>query len=114
MLKKSIISLALVGVVALAAASSGGGDNKKSNKAAAIGVSTVKTTPGFSLRAGRIYNNVLSLSKVKTANFTSVNAVVTYRKGNTILILPGLKSNFKPAAVRTNLNFVNLKLQLHR
>lgn len=114
MLKKSIVSLALVGVVALAAASSGGADNKKSNKAAAVGLSTVKTTPGFSLKAGRIYNNVLSLSKVKTMNFTSVNAVVTYRKGNTIVILPGLKTNVKPSGVRTNLNLVNVKLSLHR
>ena len=60
MLKKSLISMAMVGAVALALASSGGGDKKKVTVAAS-GVNTLKTTPGFSLKAGRSYSNSLTL-----------------------------------------------------
>jgi len=113
MLKKSIISMAMVGAVALALASSGGGDKKKVTVAAS-GVNTLKTTPGFSLKAGRSYSNSLTLRNGQT-NLALGNTVLTYRKGNTIYILPSTsKVNKHQMATRNNLNMLNLKLNLRK
>ena len=113
MLKKSIISMAMMGAVALALASSGGGDKKKVTVAAS-GVNTVKTTPGFSLKAGRSYTNSLT-QKNGQNNLALGNTVLTYRKGNTIYILPASgKVNKQQVASRNNLNMLNLKLKLRK
>jgi len=113
MLKKSIISMAMVGAVALALASSGGGDKKKAT-VAATGVNTLKTTPGFSLKAGRSYTNSLT-QKNGQNNLALGNTVLTYRKGNTIYILPNSgKVNKQQMASRNNLNMLNLKLKIRK
>jgi hypothetical protein len=110
MLKKSIISMAMLGAVALALASSGGGDKKKA--AVTSGVSTMKTSPGFSLRAGRSYTNVLSV-KSGAQSYTVSNTLLTYRKGNTIYLLPTYRTN-KPLAQKSNLNLINVKVKLKK
>lgn len=104
--------MALIGVVALASASSGGGDKKKT--ATVPSIAAIKTTPGYSLRAGRSYSNALSLRK--QTNFAQSNTVLTYRKGNSIYILPtvGKLPKPAPASVRTNLNLLNLKMNLRK
>jgi len=111
MLKKSIFSLAMIGAVALAIASSGGG-GKKSAAVVAPTVSKIKTVPGFSLKAGRNYSTL----SFKTS-FTSLNAnnsLLTYRKGNTIFIVPS-GSKYKPmVSSKNNLNLVNFKLSLRK
>lgn len=116
MLKKSIISITMIGVVALAIASSGGGDKKKAT-VAAPGVNKLKTTPGFSLKAGRSYSNSLML-KNRPNNYALNNSVLTYRKGNTIYILPttnaGKFCKQQPVASKNNLNMLNLKLKLRK
>lgn len=114
MLKKTIFSMAMIGAVALALASSGGGDKKKSS-VPATGVNTIKTTPGFSLKAGRSYSNSLSV-KTSNNNFALNNTVVTYRKGNTIYILPSGSNRYNKQQVNTrnNLNMLNLKLKLRK
>lgn len=115
MLKKSLFSFALIGVVALAIASSGGGNSRKSSSVATPGISKLKATPGFTLRAGRSYSNALSLNnKATTPRFVLSNTVLTYRKGNTIYIMPNSVKPQKPTTGRTNLNMVNLKLKLRK
>lgn len=114
MLKKSLFSVALIGVVALAIASSGGGDSRKAASVATPGITKLKATPGFTLRAGRSYSSALSLSNKTNTRFVLSNTVLTYRKGNTIYIMPGLGKQQKPAENRNNLNMVNLKLKLRK
>lgn len=110
MVKKSIISLAMIGVVALASASSGGGEKKKSGKATA-GINLLKSTPGFSLKAGPMNSGKLSLRNNLTAN----NTVLTYRKGNTIYILPSAAKTPRVAMNgKNNLNLLNLKVPLRK
>lgn len=111
MLKKSIISMALIGAVALALASSGGGDSKSSR--ATSGLNIVKSTPGFSLKAGRSYS--LSVNQF-SGNFSAENSVLTYRKGNTIYIMPGAPKTRTVASCsnKTNLNLLKLKVNLHK
>lgn len=103
--------MAMIGAVALALASSGGGEKKKST--AASGVNTIKTTPGFSLKAGRSYSNSLA-TKSSANNFVQSNTVVTYRKGNTIYILPSGTGSKQQVNTKNNLNLLNLKLKLRK
>ncbi len=103
----------MVGAVALALASSGGGDKKKVTVAAS-GANTLKTTPGFSLKAGRSYSNSLTLKNGQN-NLAISNTVLTYRKGNTIYILPSSgKVNKHQVTSKNNLNMLNLKLKLRK
>lgn len=102
--------MALFGVVALASASSGAGDKK--TRATATSLSAIKTTPGYSLRAGRNYSHSLSLRNQH--NFAQTNAVLTYRKGNTIYILPNSGKMAKPVSMHSNLNLLNLKVNLRK
>ena len=111
MLKKSIICLAMIGAVTLALASSGGGEKKRSTPTA--GINILKTTPGFSLKAGRNYSSPLAL-RTRTYNLALTNTVLTYRKGNTIYILPTANRFCKPITGRNNLNVFNLKLKLRK
>ena len=111
MLKKSIISMAMIGAVALALASSGGGDKKKSS--ASPGISVLNSTPGFSLRAGRSYSNTASF-RTRSNNFALNNTVLTYRKGNTIYILPSATKYSKPITGKNNLNMLNVKVKLRK
>ncbi len=111
MLKKSIICMAMIGAVALALASSGGGEKKRS--IASAGINILKTTPGFSLKAGRNYSTALTLSS-RTYNLALTNTVLTYRKGNTIYILPSANRFCKPNTGKNNLNMLNLKVRLRK
>lgn len=111
MLKKSIICLAMISAVTLALASSGGGEKKRS--APSVGIDMLKTTPGFSLRAGRNYSSPVAL-RSRSYNLALTNTVLTYRKGNTIYILPSGNRYGKPQTGRNNLNVLNLKLKLSK
>ena len=51
MLKKTIISFAMIGAVALALASSGGGNKKKSEAPRKTEFTPIRTTHGFTLKA---------------------------------------------------------------
>ncbi|MBC7849004.1 MAG: hypothetical protein H7Y31_04680, partial [Chitinophagaceae bacterium] len=110
MFKKSLFSVALIGAGILALASSGGGEKKKKSTAVS-GASIVKSTPGFSLKAGRSLSSPLSF-KTKTS-FSLTNTVVTYRRGNTIYIVPG-KYPKHQVGTRNNLNMLNLKLNIKK
>lgn len=111
MLKKSIISMAMIGAVALALASSGGGEKK--TIIASPGLNVLKTTPGFSLRAGRSFSNALTI-KANSNKFAVYNTVITYRKGNTIYILPAPNRFSKNSSEKNNLNVLNLKVRLRK
>lgn len=114
MLKKTLISFALLGAVALAVASSGGGDKKKPT-AATPGISLMKKSSGFYLRAGRSYTGKLELKSSGTNSLgLGTRAVVTYRKGNTIYILPTPAPHYRQSATRTNLNVLDLRLNLRK
>jgi hypothetical protein len=107
MVKKLIISMTMLSVVALAIASSGGGGSKKSTKAVS-GLSILRSSAGFSLKAGPL-NGSLSVPR----NNSTRNLIVTYRKGNTIYILPAppqpsLASN----SGSTNLDALKFKMNI--
>lgn len=118
MLKKTIISGLLIGVVALAVASSGGGDKKKSDAKRKTDFTPIKTTNGFALQAGPVYSGSSILNTTRTGNFLSQRSVVTYQQGGTVIILPH-QTRVRTTPVSTtitpfksNLNFLDLKIRL--
>lgn len=120
MLKKSIICCAMIGAVAFAAASSGGGDKRKSEPLKPE-FAPIRTTNGFTLKSGPSYMGSNLLSSERKNNLVTYNTLVTYQKGNTVYILPQQikmsitpASSFKPTTFRSNLNLLDLKINLHR
>lgn len=113
MIKKTLASFLLLGVVGLALASSGGG-KEKAKSSVETGFATSKSYAGFSLKAGPRYSGSQLFSTEKSGNVILFNSVVTYQKGNTVYILPyKYRMSAKPG-VRSNLNVVDLKFNLHR
>lgn len=114
MLKKSIISLSMIGVVAMAVASSGGGDRKESAEAKS-GLLSLRSAPGVRLKAGPDFTQA-QLNGSSQFNFAMQHAVVTYRKGNTIYIMQPHYKTVKPVVqgAHSNLDLLRLRVQLHR
>lgn len=116
MLKKSIISCAMIGVVTLALASSGGGGGKKKSSVTPLSTSftPIRTTNGFTLKAGPAYTGSQIYSSERNHNFVTYNTLVTYQKGNTVYILPNrVTVNTKPL-YRSNLNVLDLRIRLRK
>lgn len=112
MLKKSLTSFLLLGVVALALASSGGGKNKKKSSIQ-TNFSCGTGPSGISLKSGSTFTGSFSIGQ-KSSRFVLYNTVVTYQKGNTIFILPYKYKLNNNNLSRTNLNAVDLKFRLGR
>jgi len=123
MLKKTIISCAMIGTFALALASSGGGDKKRAESLRKPDFTPIRTTNGFTLKAGPAYTGSHTFYSVRTDNVITCNTVVTYQQGNKVFILPYKnssrvninvtpdKSNFQQ---HNNLNAFDLKFRLHK
>ena len=117
MLKKTIISCAMIGAVALAVASSGGGDKKKASSLRNSDFTPIRTTNGFTLKAGPSYTGSHLFSSARNSNTVTLNSVVTYQQGNKVFILPHksrVTINSGNADARTNLNAVDIKIRLHK
>jgi hypothetical protein len=110
MLKKTLVSCTLLGVVVLALASSGGGKSK-TKPSLNTSISSNTYTNGFSLKSGPKYTGSLSI-KERVSNYTLYNSIVTYQKGNTIYVLP---YKYKVTSkLKSNLEVVDLKIRLHK
>lgn len=117
MLKKTIISCAMIGAFALALASSGGGDKKKAEALRKPDFTPIRTTNGFTLKAGPAYTGSHILSSERTSNYITHNTVVTYQQGNRVFILPyKSRVNVTPdkSYYRNNLNAIDLKIRLRK
>ena len=119
MLKKTIISCAMIGAFALALASSGGGDKKKAEALRKPDFTPVRTTNGFTLKAGPAYTGSHTFNNVRSNNFITRSTVVTYQQGNKVFILP-YKSRVinitpdKSSYNRNNLNAFDLKIRFRK
>ncbi|MFL5746624.1 MAG: hypothetical protein ACJ751_18250 [Niastella sp.] len=123
MLKKTIISCAMIGTFALALASSGGGDKKKAESLRKPDFTPIRTTNGFTLKAGPAYTGSHTFYSVRNNNVITCNTVVTYQQGNKVFILPYKSSsrvniNVTPAnssyQQHNNLNAFDLKFRLRK
>ncbi|HEY4109373.1 hypothetical protein [Puia sp.] len=88
--RKLLVSAIMVTVVGLAFASKGGGGDKKSNTTTTLktNFTPIRTTTGFTLKAGPSFSGSVLLSTEKKANYVSFNTLITYEKGNSMYIMP--------------------------
>ena len=108
----SLVALSMLYVIAFSAM--GGGDKKNNTKSILGNFKPIKTTNGFTLKAGLGYKGSLILSSDKIKNTVSYNSIVTYHQGNSTYILP-YKYNLSAANSKANnLQLVNLKFRMHR
>lgn len=114
--KKMFTSILLVGMGIFALASMGGGGNKAKDKTVKPEFTPIKTTNGFTLKAGPVYRGSLSFGQQKSANLVSFNTIATYQKGNTIYILPvKYRLQTSPATQSaSSLQLLNLKIKIHK
>ena len=118
-MRRTLVSTLLIAVVGLTFASKGGGGDK--NKAASIPLKTnftpIRTTNGFTLKAGPTYTGSYLLGTEKTANYVSFNTLITYQKGNSTYILPyQYKMNTAVYLHNSgsNLRLLDLRVNLHK
>src|ERR1700761_3272476 len=89
LMRKLLVSALLITVVGLADASKGGGgEKKKDNANLKANFTPIRTTSGFTIKAGPSLTANYFLNTEKTPNYVSFNTLVTYQKGNSIYVMP--------------------------
>jgi len=114
--KKALTSLLLIGVGVWALASMGGGGNKSKDKAVKPEFTPIRTTNGFTLKAGPVYHGSIIFGQEKTKNLVSYSSIVTYQKGNTTYILP-CKYKLQTSSISqsgSSLQMFNLRIKMHK
>ena len=119
MLKKSLVSATMLGLVVIALASSGGGKKKSSST---LGIIPIRSNGTFTLKSKPSYSGSFLYSTANLKNSTMYRSVITYQKGNTTFIVPSQyrlnnqrKLTFNSnQSFRSNLNVVDLKVRLCR
>jgi hypothetical protein len=114
-IRKALVCFALTAIVILTFASSGGGggDKDKNRLNLAKDFTTIRTSGGFTLKAGPLYGGSQLLNMQKQRDVVVLSSVVTYQKGNTTFILPYKYRMAKPSA-KSNLNAFDVKINLHK
>jgi hypothetical protein len=114
----SIFSLLII-VVAWGFASSsskGGGGDKKTKTALMSNFTPIRSINGFTLRSTRpAFSGSLIRSQERENNRLSINALITYQRGNTSYILPYKYKVAIPTLnnlSRTNLQFIGVKIKM--
>jgi len=120
LMRKVLVSLLLIAVVGLSFASKGGGGDKKKSNSVILkkDFAPIRTTNGFTLKAGPTYTGSYFTGQEKTQNYISFHTVTTYEKGNTLFVMP---YNYKVTTSpylnmpgRTNLKMLDLKIRMHK
>jgi hypothetical protein len=90
LMRKTLISTLMVAVVGLSFASKGGGGEKKDTKNVPLktNFTPIRTTSGFTLKAGSTMTANYFLSAEKAPTYVSFNTLVTYQKGNSLYVMP--------------------------
>jgi hypothetical protein len=116
-MRKLLVSALLITVVGLADASKGGGGEKKNaNTSLKTNFTPIRTTSGFTLKAGPSLTANYSLGTEKTPNYVSFNTLITYQKGNSIYVMPYRykinTSMYLDHSGSTNLRLLDLRINV--
>jgi hypothetical protein len=117
LIRKALISTSLVAIVGMAVASKGGGDKQKASVPLKTNFVPIRTTTGFTLKAGPTYTGSTILSTEKTPDYVSFHTLITYQRGNTTVIMPHTfkvnSSVFMRNNSGSNLSLLDLKINMH-
>ena len=113
-LRKTVVSFALTAMAVLTFGSTGGGGDKNKNTLNFNkDFTTIRTSGGFTLKAGPSYRGSQLVNMQNQKDVILLNSVVTYQKGNTTFILP-YKYKMSKQAPKSNLNVFDVKINLHK
>ena len=114
--RKVMVCFALIAVAALTFGSTGGGGgNKNSSLSFNKDFTTIRTTGGFTLKAGPVYHGSFIIGQEKNKNYISLHSIVTYQKGNTTYIIPSrYKVQSSAPQTGSSLQMFNLKIKMHK
>ena len=117
-MRKLFISTLMITVVGLAVASKGGGgDNKKATIPLKTNFVPIRTTNGFTLKAGPSYSGNMIVGTVKAREYVSFSTLVTYQKGNSFYIMPHtyrINTNvYMKNNSGSNLSVLDLRINVH-
>jgi len=118
-MRRTLVSALLIAVVGLTFASKGGGGEKKKDNGIPLKASftPIRTTAGFTLKAGPSYAGSYLLSSEKANNYVSFNTLITYEKGNSVFILPyryKMNTSVYLNNSGSNLRLLDLRVNLHK
>jgi hypothetical protein len=114
-LRVTAVSL-LLAVTALAFASTGGG--KKKRRELDNNFTPINTASTFSLKKSSLYSGSMVSFHSQADNLVSLNAMLTYQRGNTTIILPYQYKvvNIGPISnsfgTKSNLQFLGVRIQM--
>ncbi len=115
--RKLLAAALMLSLAGLAVASMGGEKKSKKASSATADFVPIKTTSGFTLKAGPSYKGSLGLSSNKAGSgHLNINTLVTYQKGNTTYIMPynSRISIGKSTACNNSTEMLNLKVRLNQ
>jgi hypothetical protein len=116
-IRLTAVSLVLFAVTALAFASTGGGDKKKHHEFE-NSFTPINAASSFTLKKVPLYSGSSVSFHPQSDKRISLNAMITYQRGNTTFILPyQYKVNPGPdlsSGVRSNLQFLGVRIQMPR
>lgn len=111
------MSLLLFAVTALAFASKGGGEKKK-HRELENSFSPINASSSFTLKKSPLYSGSIVSFRPQADNRISLNAMITYQRGNTTFILPyQYKVNISPVTnygTKSNLQFLGVRIQMSK
>jgi hypothetical protein len=114
-LRLSAVSLLLFAVTALAFASKGGGEKRKHHEFE-NSFTPINAASSFTLKKSPLYSGSTVTIHPQADNRISMNAMITYQRGNTTFILPyqykvniGPVTNYSP---KSNLQFLGVRIQM--
>jgi len=114
-LRLTAMGLLLFAVTALAFASKGGGDKKKGHEFE-NSFTPINAASSFTLKKAPLYSGSSVTFQSQADNHISLNAMITYQRGNTTFILPyQYKVNITPDIdfkSRSNLQFLGVRIQM--
>jgi hypothetical protein len=108
------VSMLLLAVTVIAFASKGGGDKKK-HREFDNSFTPINAASSFSLKKSPAYSGTIMSFRPQADNRISINAMITYQRGNTTFILPyQYKVNIGPVtnSGNTNLQFLGVRIQI--
>jgi hypothetical protein len=114
-LRLATVSFMLFAVTALAFASKGGGEKKKRHEFENR-FTPINAASSFTLKKSPLYSGSTVVIRPQADNRISMNAMITYQRGNTTFILPyQYKVNIEPITdygSKSNLQFLGVRIQM--